>query len=181
MLAIALLIVAILLTIVGILVILTVLWSVVLRIPFVRTPMSVSQAMCDITPWTRHEKRVVDLGAGDGCLLEVVRRSYPQVQADGYEISPVVWLLGRLRAAIKRSGVRLHFQSLFKADLHDADVVYLYLLPELLDRVALKLDQELKPGTPVISHAFRFSDRMPEKVINVPKGKRETAVLLYRW
>lgn len=181
MLGIVLLLFAILLTLVGILVILTVLWDLWLRIPFVRTPESVSRAMCDITPWTGTEKRVVDLGAGDGCLLEYIRRIHPDLRADGYEISPVVWMLGRLRTAIKHSGVHLYFHSLFHADLRDADVVYVYLLPELLDLVAPKLDRELKPGTPVISHAFRFRNRTPVKTVKVWKGTRETTVLLYRW
>lgn len=178
---IALLIVALFLTTVGILVILMVLWDLVLRIPFVQTPVVVSQAMCDITPWTGKEKRIVDLGAGDGCVLEHILTQHPHVRADGYEVSPVVWMLGRMRAWWTKSGVHLHFQSLFNADLSDADVVYLYLLPSLLAKLEPKLDRELKRGTPVISHAFRFNGRKPEKMLTVKKKGKDVAVLLYRW
>lgn len=169
------------LTAIGILVILMALWDLFLRIPFVPTPLAVSQAMRDITPWTGNERRVVDLGAGDGRLLECICATYPHFQADGFEISPVVWMLGVLRARWMKSGVRMHFQSLFEADLRDADVVYLYLLPSLMNRLASKLDRELKPGTPVISHAFRFKDRTPVKTMTVRWKKKEVTVLLYRW
>lgn len=172
---------AFILTAMGILIVLMALWDLCLRIPFVPTPLLVSQAMCTITPWTGKERRIVDLGAGDGRLLECIRRTHPSIHADGFEISPVVWMLGVLRARWMKSGVHMHFQSLFEADLRDADVVYLYLLPSLMNRLASKLDCELKPGTPVISHAFRFKDRTPEKTLVVRVKNKDVTVLLYRW
>lgn len=177
----ALCIVALLLTVIGVLVILMALWDLFLRIPFIPTPFPVSQAMSAITPWTGRERRAVDLGAGDGRLLECIRKAQPAIQADGFEISPVVWMLGIVRAHWMKSGVCMHFQSLFEADLRDADVVYLYLLPSLMNRLASKLDRELKPGTPVISHTFHFANRTPEKTITVRWKKKEVTVLLYRW
>ena len=49
------------------------------------------------------------------------------------------------------------------ADIHNATVVTLYLLPNVNVRLRPKLLAELKPGTRVVSHSFGMGDWKPDK------------------
>ena len=53
--------------------------------------------------------------------------------------------------------------DLFKADIHNATVVTLYLLPNVNTRLRPKLLSELKPGTRIVSHSFDMEDWKPDK------------------
>ena len=74
----------------------TFLWSIVVRVPAVPTPMSVVREMVAIGNLQPGD-RVVDLGAGDGRLLIEAKRSCPGIHARGCEIVPTVWLIGQIR------------------------------------------------------------------------------------
>lgn len=77
--------------------------------------------------------------------------------------------------------------DLFKADIGDATVVTLYLLPGMLGEVEKKLARELKPGTRVVSHDYPLPSWTPVDVASfesdekIPiSGTRRTVLLLYR-
>ncbi|MEJ7709607.1 MAG: 50S ribosomal protein L11 methyltransferase [Pyrinomonadaceae bacterium] len=74
----------------------------------------------------------------------------------GYDLNPQ-----RIRESnenARKVGVsdRVQFleQDLFEVDLSKADVVTLYLLPEVNARLLPKFQKELKPGTRVVSHNY---------------------------
>jgi hypothetical protein len=136
--------------------------------------------MMEMVAWKGGET-VMDLGAGDGRLLEAVKKTYPGTTVIGCEIVPTVWLFGVLKATLKRSGVQLHLRSLFREDVSKADVVFLYLFPEVIEKVKSKLDRELKPGTMVICQTFGFNDRVPVREVRVPRWGSKVSVFLYRW
>ena len=56
-------------------------------------------------------------------------------------------------------------QDLFEADIHDATVVTLYLLPSLNLKLLPKLLAEVKPGTRIVSHAFDMGSWKPEQTL----------------
>ena len=59
-------------------------------------------------------------------------------------------------------------QDLFKADIHEATVVTLYLLQSINERLRPKLVRELKPGTRIVSHVFNMGPEWPaERTIEV--------------
>jgi hypothetical protein len=105
-----------------------------------------------------------DLGSGDGRIVIAAAKAFG-TRGVGYDIDPE-----RVREAndnAKRAGVadkvRFVHGDIFDADIKDATVVTLYLLPEVNLRLRPKLLSELKPGTRVVSHNYDMGDWLPEK------------------
>jgi hypothetical protein len=67
--------------------------------------------------------------------------------------------------------VKFRNEDLFEADIKEATVVTLYLLESLNERLRPKLLRDLKPGTRIVSHAFRMGDWTPEKSADVDGRK----------
>src|SRR3990167_787306 len=83
---------------------------------------------------------LVDLGSGNGKVLFEAVKNFEAKNAVGYEISPWPFLLSILkRRRLPKSvqgRIKLHRKSIFNADLNEADVVYVYLFPKLLKKLA---------------------------------------------
>ncbi len=62
---------------------------------------------------------------------------------------------------------QFHKQDLFETDISEATVVTLYLLPSLNLKLIEKLNDELRPGTRVVSHAFDMGDIQALQTQNV--------------
>lgn len=152
----------------------------ILRVPFVSTPPHIADAMFGLIDWQGKEV-VVDLGCGDGRLLERLKKKLPDTTVTGCELSPVVWLAGIIRSLVLRTGVRIRFRSVFRQNVSRADVVVLYLFPHLMQALEDKLDRELQPGTFVLCQTFGFPGRRAEKIVRVPRFGSQVSVFLYRW
>ena len=107
-------------------------------------------------------ERFVDLGCGDGrVVIEAAERF--GAEATGYEIALPMILVCLLRK--RREQVHFIYKSLFKADLSDVDVVYLFGTPPTLrGKLTAKLARELKPGARVVSYAFSLDGWTPTAV-----------------
>jgi len=108
-------------------------------------------------------KKVVDLGCGYGTVLALAK-SMGAASAVGVEIDPLRWLACALRC---RRGCRAVYGDMFKFDVSDADVVYIFQWPSVNARLAEKLKRELKPGACVVSYMWevpglRLVARNPE-------------------
>lgn len=106
---------------------------------------------------------VIDLGTGDGRIL-IAAAKERGAKGLGVDLDHV--LIAKARDAAADAGVadRVRFEAadLFKTDLSSADVVTMYLLPEVNLRLRPQLFAQLKPGTRVVSHAFDMGDWKPE-------------------
>jgi SAM-dependent methyltransferase len=116
-----------------------------------------------------------DLGAGDGRVLLMAAKEFG-AQAVGIEIGPVQWALGWLRILISggRHKARMRCGNFYRADLTEADVVFVYLTSSQTSRLAKKLEQELRPGARVVSIAADFPEWQPGQV------DREQVIFLYQ-
>ncbi len=126
---------------------------------WVPTPDEVVQRMLDMAE-LRSGERVVDLGSGDGKIaIAAAKRG---ARARGIEYNPDMVTLSRRNA--RDQGVRVDFEQgdIFKADFTEADVITLYLLPTLNERLRPIL-LDMKPGTRVTSHQFRMGDWQPDR------------------
>lgn len=124
---------------------------------------------------------VYDLGSGDGRIPITAAKMYG-VKAVGIDIDPV--RIKEAAANAKKEGVadKVTFRNedLFEADFSEATVITLYLLQSLNEKLQPKL-QKLKPGTRIVSHAFRMgADWPPEETREVKTADRGT-VYVYMW
>jgi len=97
--------------------------------------------------------RIYDLGCGDGRLLFLAEQL--GFQAKGYENSIGPFLYAYLKKHFIRSKVKIVLGSLFKADLKNADIVFIYLLPYVFDKLVPKIKKECRKGTIIVSSGFQ--------------------------
>lgn len=149
-------------------------------VPFIPTPRCVWEEMLKMAKLSGKEK-VYDLGAGDARLLIAAKRAHPSITAVGVEIVPTIWTLGKFRIWLSRQKIEFFLRNVLTQDVSDADCIFLYLIPGLMQKLEKKFDAELTPGTKVISYAFYFPSKKPVKEQSVKGLAGKTKLRLYEW
>lgn len=103
----------------------------------------------------RPEDVLMDLGSGDGRILGWASPSV--AQAIGIEINPILYWWSRFKWR-HRANVKIIREDLWKTDLSRVDVLTLYFIPPKMSQLAQKIKKEMKPGSRVMSYAFKFPD-----------------------
>ncbi|MBI1952215.1 hypothetical protein HYS42_00645 [Candidatus Saccharibacteria bacterium] len=104
----------------------------------------------------------VDLGSGDGRLL--VLAAQRGLKAIGYELNPLLWAYSWLRTWRYRRQVEIKLRSFWKADLSEADGVFVFLITRHMDALAkLLAGRKGKKLLKVVSHAFAIPGQKPTK------------------
>ncbi len=133
-------------------------------VPFVPTPYQVVKRMLRLVELKPGET-LYDLGAGDGRILFMAAQEF-NARAVGIEIRRD--LVERVNEKIKTLGledqVRIIHGNFFDVDISEADVVTLYLLTSVNEKVRPKLERELRPGARVVSHDFEIPGWRPNLV-----------------
>jgi SAM-dependent methyltransferase len=134
------------------------------HVMYLPTPQDVVERMLELAEVSRDDL-VYDLGCGDGRVLVTAARAYG-CRCRGYDIDPI-----RVRDSLQNARehgveelIEVEQKDIFTLDLKDADVVFLYLRPELNVRLVPQLKQ-LKPGARVVSHLFDMQGVQPDKVL----------------
>jgi SAM-dependent methyltransferase len=137
-------------------------WEKELDTPYVPTPQVVVDRMLELAR-VRAGETVIDLGSGDGRIMIEAASRYG-ARGFGVEIDPR--LVQRSNEAAAKAGVagRVKFlqQDLFKTDFHEANVLTLYLLPDVNLALRPKILAELRPGARVVSHDYAMGDWRPD-------------------
>lgn len=107
-------------------------------------------------------QKVADLGSGDGRVVIAMARL--GAEAHGYDNDPFLILLARRN--IRRAGLTdkafIHWKNLWKTDLSSFDAITVYGIPYMMKPLKDKIQKEMKPGSRIISNAFRFPEWQPE-------------------
>jgi len=153
--------------------------------PYVPTPQVVVNRMLELAQ-IKPGDTVIDLGSGDGRIMITAAQKYG-ARGFGVELNPRLVLSSNEEA--QRAGVadRVKFlqQDLFKTDFREADVLTLYLLPDVNMVLRPKILAELKAGTRVVSHDYGMGLWRPEVEETVPApdktvgARKESTVYLW--
>lgn len=106
-----------------------------------------------------------DLGSGDGRILIWATQRYC-TRGVGVEIDPLRAIYSRAVIKIKGLSPKIEIirQNILEADLSKADVVTLFLLPKIIEKLKVKLVKELKPGARIACYRYP---------LNLPEAKRD--------
>lgn len=137
------------------------------EVPYVPTTPEGVHAMLKLADVKKTDV-VYDLGCGDGRIVVAAAKDFG-AHAVGIDIDPQ--RIKEARENARKAGVenlvRFEENDLFKADLHDASVVTLFLLTSVNLKLRPKLLAELRPGARVVSNTFEMGDWKPDKEITV--------------
>ncbi len=144
-------------------------------VPYVPTSQELVEQMLKLANVKKGDV-VYDLGCGDGRIVVTAAQKFG-ARAVGVDINPE-----RIKEAnenARKAGVtgstKFVEANLFDADIHNANVVTLYLLPSVNLKLRPKLLRDLKPGTRIVSHSFDMGDWKPDKQEEV------NGSMLYLW
>jgi len=139
--------------------------------PYAQTPDDVAREMLKLAK-AKPNELMVDLGCGDGSVL-VIAASEFGCRCIGYEIDDILvrMALSKIEELKLNNRVKVVHDDLFNADLSKADIVFLYLTPEMLKALKKKLELELKRGARVVSHDYPIEEWRP-LVIRKAKGNK---------
>jgi hypothetical protein len=144
--------------------------------PYVPTPQVVVNRMLELAQ-IKPGDTVIDLGSGDGRIMITAAQKYG-ARGFGVELNPR--LVQSSNEEAHRAGVadRIKFlqQDLFKTDFRDADVLTLYLLPDVNMELRPKILAELKAGTRVVSHDYGMGVWRPDVEETVPAPDKTVGV-----
>lgn len=128
---------------------------------WVPTPQDTVRKMLDLARVTERDF-VIDLGSGDGRnVIEAAKRG---ARALGVEYNPDLVALSRRAAAAAGVSDKAAFVhgDMFEADISQATVLLLFLLPAHLSRLAPKF-LALQPGTRIVSNTYGISGWEPDE------------------
>jgi predicted O-methyltransferase YrrM len=123
---------------------------------------------------------VYDLGCGDGRIVIAAAKRHG-IRGVGIDIDPE--RIAEANENAKKAGVadRVKFilGDLFDANIKDATIVTLYLLPDVNLKLRPKLLSDLRPGTRIVSHNYDMGDWKPEQTAKLTVEGTEHVV--YSW
>lgn len=110
----------------------------------------------------RPNQVLYDLGAGDGRVLFSAAREFG-ARAVGIEVGPVqcalIWL--RVLASGFGNQIQVKWGNFYKADLREADVVFVYATSKEVVKLAPHLEKQMKQGARVVSISADFPEWEP--------------------
>jgi SAM-dependent methyltransferase len=132
-------------------------------VPYVPTSADALESMLKLAD-VKKSDIVYDLGCGDGRIVIAAAKLFG-AHGVGIDIDPE--RIKEARENAKTAGVenlvRFEENDLFKADIHEASVVTLFLLSSVNLKLRPKLLRDLKPGTRIVSNTFDMGDWKPDK------------------
>ena len=113
----------------------------------------------------RPGETVCDLGCGDGRVLITAAKDF-SARGIGVEIDPLKTVLARLLSRINGVDDRVNIVrgNLFDFDPGNADVLYIYLTHQAMDKLFPEILKKLKPSVRIVSYRFCLRGMTPEKV-----------------
>lgn len=133
---------------------------------YVGTPHDIVSKMLKMARIKKSDM-VYDLGCGDGRILVLAAQKYG-CRGVGYDIDPERVMASRENVA--KNGVdklvKIIQADIFTLDLRKANVIPIYLLPEMNRKLLPQLDK-LKPGSRVVCHNYDLDGIVADAVVEM--------------
>ena len=137
-------------------------------VPTLKRQRQTALDMLDLRPG----QTLFDLGCGDGCMLKAAAERGLKVV--GFEINPILAAIAWLRTWRYRNRVRVVWGNFWKAQIKEADGVFVFLIDHYMSRLDnLLQDQFSTKPVKVASYAFPIPNRQP--------AAKQGAIFLYRY
>lgn len=150
-------------------------------VPWVPTRDEVIRSLVSILRPKRGDI-IYDIGCGDGRVAVALAEAFPHVHVRCVELRSD--LAERARQAVKERGladrVEVIEADFFKIPLEDADIVYMYLLTSVNQKLRPKLESELKPGAIVVSLDFPVPGWNPITTYELQRSWQRTFYIYVR-
>ncbi len=147
------------------------------QVPLYLSSSAAHQVLTRLLP-EHSSARVFDMGAGIGSALAAIAARRPDIICCGVEWAPLPWLLGRLRWWICRLPVDWRCRDYWQEDLGRYDLVYAYLSPAAMPRLAEKAKAQMRPGSRLVSYRFDIPGLAPDEIHPVGPGRNDR---MYVW
>ncbi len=121
-----------------------------------------------------------DLGSGTGTTVFAAAK-IKDVKARGIELALPLYVFSVIKKVLLGSKqASFKWKSLFKEDLSEADVIYIFGLPnKLKDKLVNKFQKELKSGSRVVSYVFPIKGLEPV-IVDHPTDQ-DLSVYVYKF
>lgn len=171
--------------------------GVILALVLIVAPLAI--AGISAAPWVPTRKRdvkrvldlaqikkgdiVYDLGCGDGRIITAAAQER-QAQCLGFEISWLQWLHSKFKILKTGTGksVKVYLKSFYMADLSQASVVFIFLMPKVYQKLKAKMESELKSGSRIVVAVWPIPGW--EKYLvkkSQPEKEKDVAFFLYKF
>ena len=160
---------------IGFLMLLFIYWGVVItRVPLYLSSHALWKEMIKLLPANR-PVRFIDIGSGIGGLILYLSKTRTESTFHGVEISPLPWLISRVRQFFSNSKCTFIYGNYERIALTEYDVAFAYLSPVAMDAVFAKVKKEMRPGSLFFSYEFPVFDVKPDMLLLIGNSK------LYGW
>ena len=158
-----------------------------IEVPYVPTDEKAVAAMLKMAN-VKEGDTVYDLGCGDGRIVIAAVKDFKAKRGLGIDFDPERLKdceksveAAKLSPEQKKALTFKHGDVLKMTadDFKDVDVVTMYLLPSVNDRLAPVLKKGLKKGARIVSHDFPISDWMEDKKEEVQGNTRSHTIYLW--
>jgi hypothetical protein len=132
---------------------------------WVPTPQQLVEKMLDMAKLTPQDFHM-DLGSGDG--RTVITAAKRGARSEGIEYNPDMVALSQKNAQAAGVGDKAIFRKadIFETDFSKANVITLFLLPQLNMRLRPTI-LNMRPGTRIVSNTFTMEDWQPDQTQTV--------------
>src|SRR5687768_2671925 len=131
-------------------------------VPYVPTPQPVVDRMLEMAAVTKDDV-VYDLGCGDGRMVVTAAKEYG-AKGVGVDIDPqrIKESNENAKSAGVTDKVKFSIKDLFTMEFGEANVLTMYLLPDVNLKLRPKILSDMKPGSRIVSHSFDMDDWKPD-------------------
>ena len=153
-------------------------WMRTPDVVYVGTPYDVVSKMLQMAKVKKNDL-VYDLGCGDARIVILAAQKYG-CRAVGYDIDPEMVRISKENVAKNHVEdlVKIIQADIFTLDLREADVIPMYLLPEMNKKLLPQLEK-LKPGSRLVCHNYDLDGIVPDETVDMISNEDNASHHLY--